>query len=431
MSERATVLIVEDDEILARSLVMRLRLEGMAPLHAPTCEAALTLLATRRIDAVVSDIRLPDGSGEDIFWAEGSRLTQPPTIFTTAYGEVEQAVRLVKLGAADYLIKPYDLGALIDRLVRLTAPPPTRSDPFVARSPAMRRVAGLLDRIADRQENVLLSGLRDSGRQTLARRLHGLSARAAAPVVVVEGATLSADHGDRVLFGARDGAGAIEPGLLEAVGDGTLIVTDIDAITADFQPRLLRLVGEHLFRPIGATTERRFAGRIVATALAASDDGTAGPSIGGDLRRRFADHEIAVPALAERGEDLPLLARALLDEQIERYGLAVAGFSAEAEAAMAAHDWPGNLRELRNRIVRATMTAAGPTIAAADLFPDTGSAGDAAEQTLETARREAERHVIEAALAENGGRIVETARALGISRVTLWSKMKRFGIEKG
>lgn len=430
MNEAAAILIVEDDEILAQSLMTRLRLEGMAPLHAPSCEAALNLLATRRIDAVVSDIRLPDGSGEDVFWAESSRFSRTPTIFTTAYGEVEQAVRLVKLGATDYLLKPYELGALVARLIRLTSRDRSRTDDFVTRSPSMRRVVDLLDRIRDRSENVLMSGPMDCGRQTLARHLHDTSARAASPFVVVEGAALTAAHGDRVLFGARDTSGAIEPGLLDAVGDGTLLVTDIDEIAPDFQPRLLRFVGEHLYRPVGATTEHRFLGRIVATALASGDDGSNGRAMMNDLRRRFADHEIAVPPLADRCEDLLILARARLDEQIETFAYSISGFSDEAEAALMAHDWPGNLRELRNRIVRAAMTAGGETIAAVDLFPDSLPLGDAGEQTLEAARREAERHVIEAALAENGGRIVDTAKTLGISRVTLWSKMKRFGIEK-
>lgn len=431
MNDAATILIVEDDDILAQSLVTRLRLEGMAPLHAPTCEAALDLLATRRIDAVVSDIRLPDGSGEDVFWAEAGRFTRTPTIFTTAYGDVEQAVRLVKLGATDYLLKPYDLGALVARLTRLTRHDRSRTGDLVARSLSMHRVVGLIDRIRDRPENVLLSGPMDSGRQTLARHLHDTSARAGSPFVVVEGATLTAIHGDRVLFGARDPSGALEPGLLDAVGGGTLLVADIDEIAADFQPRLLRFVGEHLYRPVGSTTEHRFAGRICATGLAPGFDGPSGRSIGSDLRRRFAAHEVVVPPLAERSEDLLTLACAVLDEQVTAFSYPVTGFSAEAEAALIAHDWPGNLRELRNRIVRAAMTAEGATIAATDLFPDTVPNGDASEQSLEVARREAERHVIEAALAENGGRIVDTARTLGISRVTLWSKMKRFGIEKG
>jgi DNA-binding NtrC family response regulator len=430
MSETATILIVENDAILARSLVAQLRREGMTPIHAPTCEAALDALATRRIDAVVSDIRLPDGSGEDIFWAEAGRFSRTPTIFTTANGEVEQAVRLVKLGATDYLLKPYDLGILVTRLTRLTAHHRSRPGELVAQSPAMLRVVDLLDRIRDRPENVLFSGSLDSGRQMLARRLHDMSARAASPFVVVEGATLTAAHGDRVLFGVCDAAGTSSPGLLDTVGEGTLLVTDIDEIAADFQARLLRFVGDHLYRPVGSTTECRFLGRICATASAACGDAPGARTIGSDLRRRFAEHEIAVPPLSARSEDLLCLARILLHEQVETFSYRAFGFSVEAEAALIAHDWPGNLRELRNRIVRAAMTEESETISVATLFPESAPDGDAGEQTLEAARREAERHVIEAALAENGGRIVETAKALGISRVTLWSKMKRFGIEK-
>lgn len=430
MTSAPVVLIVEDDEILAQSLVSRLRLEGLEPVHAATCEAALVLLATRRFHAVVSDIRLPDGSGEDVFWAGTGHLAHAPTIFTTAYGDIEQAVRLVKLGAIDYLVKPYDLGALVERLKRSAARDRPYDGDVVARSRPMRAVLEHLDRLRDRTENVLFRGARDSGRQTLARRLHDASKHRRLPFVTVDGVSLTANDVDRLLFGTCLGSAPPEPGLIDAVGEGTLLITDVDAIPQDVQLRLLRFVGEHVYRPVGAHDERRFAGRLLATALDTTADLPSDRRLSRDLERRFAVHEVAVPALAERHDDVVALARAVLDEQITTFAAPVTGFSAEAEGALLDHDWPGNLRELRNRIVRATMTSAETPISAADLFPERASVGEAPEATLEAARRDAERSVIEVALAENGGRIVETAKSLGISRVTLWSKMKRFGITR-
>lgn len=424
----AAILVIEDDEILAQSLMTRLRLEGLAPVLAPTCATALELLAEHEFDAIVSDIRLPDGSGEDVFWAESERGTRIPTFFTTAYGDIEQAVRLVKLGATDYLLKPYDLGALVERLKRLTTHPRSVGGDLVAGSAEMRNVLDLLDRLRDRPENVLLRGPRDSGRQALARRLHDISMRATSPFVTVDGASLVGGDADRLLFGMRLDTGAVEPGLLETVGDGTLLITDADAIPVDVQLRLLRFVGEHVYRPVGAPGERRFAGRLVATALDSTGDLPEDRVLGRDLERRFAVHEIDVPALAERADDLMPLARSFLAAQIAAFSPAARDFSGEAEAAITAHDWPGNLRELRNRIVRASIASPGPLISPTDLFPDQDPVDTGPEPTLTEARRDAERSVIEAALAENKGRIVETARSLGISRVTLWSKMKRFGI---
>lgn len=428
MSDEPTILIVEDDDILADSLVARLRLEGMTPVRAATCAAALDVLAARPVDAVVSDIRLPDGSGEDVFRAEASRLSRTPTIFTTAYGDIEQAVRLVKLGATDYLAKPYDLGRLIERLTRLTARRGASVTDLGGGSSTMARVLDVVERLADRPENLTIVGAPDSGRQSLARRLHAASRRANEPFLVVEGAALVPDRGERLLFGAVEG-GTPVPGLAELVGHGTLLVAGIDEIPAEFQPRLLRFVGERLYRPVGTADERGFLGRLVATTGPRGLD-EATSRLRSDLLRRFAELEVRVPALADRGDDVVALAEALLVEQAEAFGQPLRGLTVDARAALLAHDWPGNLRELRNRVTRATMFADGDAIGEADLFPDVEALKAAPEQTLEAARREAECQVIETALAENGGRIVETAKALGISRVTLWSKMKRFGIAR-
>ncbi len=427
---RPSILVVEDDAILADSLLTRLTLEGMNPVRAADCAEALAALDRRGFDAVVSDIRLPDGSGEDVFRSRRARRAMIPTIFTTAFADVEQAVRLVKLGAVDYLTKPYDLGALVDLLGRVTRAAgearPSASE-IPARSPAMARLEASLDRLAESDRNLLLIGAAGVGKKTLARRLHDRSARAGAPFVVVEGAGLTAAAGDRILFGVLGADGGREPGLAAEVGEGTLLVAEIADIAPEMQARLPRFVEDHVYRPAGGTLEEVFAGRLMATATAATAETPLG--LRADLVDRFGVLAIRVPALSERAEDLLPLAEAMLAEECAA-GADEKTFSRDAVAALEAHDWPGNLRELRNRIVRAHLLAAGEALTAADLFPERPPTGERAGLELDAARRDAERQVIEAALAENGGRIVETAKALGISRVTLWSKMKRFGIAK-
>lgn len=434
MTRKPTILLVEDDEILAASLTTRLSLEGMTPVLASSCEAALEALERRGFDAVVSDIRLPDGSGEDIFWSERARFAMTPTIFATAYGDVEQAVRLVKLGAIDYLAKPYDLGTLVEMLRRVTrgeTAEPSGQDDFIALSPAMSRVMATLERIADTSQNVMFVGPGGSGRQTLARRLHDRSARRDQPFVVLEGAALGANGGDRLLFGGRDSNGAAEAGVLDEVGTGALLITGVTDIAPECQGRLLRFVDEHRYRPVGVTGERVFAGRLLSTLNSAPPDPASSAALRPDLLHRLGVIEVRVPSLAERKEDILPLAERMLLAEIRQTPLAEPKrLSDEAADALEAHDWPGNLRELRNRIARAAALAAETTITPEDLFPDQPVFGRTFDHKLDTARRDAERQVIEAALAENGGRIVETAKALGISRVTLWSKMKRFGIAK-
>jgi DNA-binding NtrC family response regulator len=433
VTDAPTILLVEDDEILASSLVARLTLEGMIPVHAASCEAAIEALENRDFDAVVSDIRLPDGSGEDVFWAERARFAMTPTIFATAYGDIEQAVRLVKVGAIDYLTKPYDLGALVDLLRRVTGHPEEDigSAEFIAASPAMQRVASVLGRLADDTQNILVVGPSGTGRQALARRLHALSSRAADPFVVIEGAALTADGGDRLLFGSRGTGDGHEPGLVDGVGVGTLLVTDVSDIAPELQARLLRFVEDHRYRPVGSTAEKIFAGRIMATNRVSPTEAGVAPGTGTDLLHRLAVIELRLPSLAERDEDIVPLAEHFLRTCDRAAPRPIRhGLSPEATSALRDHSWPGNIRELRNRIVRAVTLAGEEVLTVADLFPDQPTAGDAADHTLDTARRDAERQVIEAALAENHGRIVDTAKALGISRVTLWSKMKRFGIAK-
>lgn len=425
MTRRPMILIVEDDDILAASLVTRLTLEGMSPVRAATCAEALAALEASSFDAVVSDIRLPDGSGEDVFWSERARFAMTPTIFATAYGEVDQAVRLVKLGAIDYLTKPYDLGALVDLLHRVTGPSGARARGDFDEPSAAGRLADTLDRLVDVRENILLVGPSGSGRRTLARRLHDRSSRRDAPLIEIDGATLD----DHLLFGVAEPGGSVAPGILDSVGSGTLLIAEVGDIAPEIQARLLRFFEEHRYRPVGSTTERVFDGRIVATLGRSATDPTGPGGIRPDLLHRLGVIEVVVPPLAERRSELVGIAEHLLAiEHAANPGAVAVRLSSEAIEAITIHDWPGNIREMRNRIVRAVLLGRNEAIGADDLFPERPIRGEHGDLSLDAARRDAERQLIETALAENGGRIVATAKTLGVSRVTLWSKMKRFGI---
>ncbi|MCC7427303.1 MAG: sigma-54-dependent Fis family transcriptional regulator [Alphaproteobacteria bacterium] len=433
------ILVIEDDPLLGPALLQRLRLEGFAPRLAATGASALKEVAQRSFAAVVSDIRLPDMTGEDVFRRMLDSTGLLPVLFVTAFGDVDQAVRLMKAGARDYLTKPVDVDALVAALravvgERAGPPPtgaaaPTPDADTLGASPAMRRVEAMLRKIADLPMPVLLRGGTGVGKEVAARRLHALSARATAPFLAVNCAAIPKDLLESTIFGhekgAFTGATARQPGLAERAGQGILFLDEIAELAPEMQAKLLRLVQERSFLPVGAGAELPFLGRLVAATHADLAARVAAGQFREDLYYRINVVEIVIPPLHERAEDVAPLAEAFLREASARFGRSTQGFTPEAAAALAAHAWPGNVRELRNRIERAVALAEGPELGLDDLFPE-GSldlpAPSAAtgESSLGNAARDAIRKRVLEALARSNGNQAEAARLLGVSRTTVW-----------
>jgi len=433
------ILVIEDDPLLGPALLQRLRLEGFAPRLAATGASALKEVAQRSFAAVVSDIRLPDMTGEDVFRRMLDSTGLLPVLFVTAFGDVDQAVRLMKAGARDYLTKPVDVDALVAALRAVVGeragPPPTGAAApapdadTLGASPAMRRVEAMLRKIADLPMPVLLRGGTGVGKEVAARRLHALSARATAPFLAVNCAAIPKDLLESTIFGhekgAFTGATARQPGLAERAGQGILFLDEIAELTPDMQAKLLRLVQESSFLPVGAGAELPFRGRLVAATHADLAARVAAGQFREDLYYRINVVEIVIPPLHERAEDVAPLAEAFLREASARFGRGTQGFTPEAAAALAAHAWPGNVRELRNRVERAVALAEGPELGLDDLFPE-GSldlpapAAATGEGSLGNAARDAIRKRVLEALARSNGNQAEAARLLGVSRTTVW-----------
>ena len=437
-----SILVIEDDDILGPSLVHRLRLEGFAPRLATRGAEALTMIARERFAAVISDIRLPDADGEALYRRALAHLADTPILFVTAFGDIGQAVRLVKAGAADYLAKPFDTGDLVERLrvlvgqrQRVATAPPDPETPVLA-SPAMQDLDRQLARLARVAAPVLIRGESGSGKEVAARRLHRLAGTS--PFVAVNCAAIPAELSESTLFGHEKGSftGAVARhcGYFEEAATGTLFLDEIGELAAPLQAKLLRVLQERSFRRVGGSADIAFRARIVAASNADLTAMVAARRFREDLLFRIAVVEIDLPPLRDRPEDAVALLATFVARLAAEYGMAPPPITADAEREVLRHRWPGNVRELRNRVARALALAEGPEIGARDLFPelhlDAGRVGGSDMATLEAARDDAERQAIAAALRAAGGRLNATASALGISRGTLWTKMKRLGMSR-
>jgi DNA-binding NtrC family response regulator len=432
------VLLIEDDRVLGGAVAQRLKLEGMQVRWAETCAQAVAELRRSRPDFVLADIRLPDGSGEELYRETMPHLGSTPIVFATAFADIEQAVRLVRAGADDYLTKPYDVDALVERLRPLCAAKTAASAPGrhsapvqpFGLSPATASIAADLQRVAATDLPVLLLGETGAGKEVAARMLHQASPRAARPFLPVNCGAIVRELMESQFFGhergAFTGATGVHHGFFEEADDGTLFLDEIGELDLRLQTALLRVLNDGTFRRVGGRQDLRFSGRIVAATNADLSSLVAAKAFREDLYYRLAVVEIRLPALRSRPEEIVILSRRFAVEAAERLGRPPPSLSEAAIAALLAHDWPGNVRELRNRIERAVALADSAELGDADLFPER-RLDQLRPASLATARERAELEQIEKAMTVAGGRVSEAARQLGISRTTLWKLRKKQG----
>lgn len=403
------IALVEDDEIMGMSLVQRLELEGAEVIWLKHVNRAIGALRTPRapIDAVISDIRLPDGTGEELFNTLCHTATPPPFLFITGHGGIEQAVRLMQAGAADYVTKPFEMAIFLERLAMLLSPHVTKDlPPLLGVSPAARRVDELALKAAGEDRPVLIRGGPGTGKGLIARRIHEMSDRRSAPFVTVNIAR-APDVG-AALFGPG--------GAIERVGEGVLFLHALSRLPEAGQMALLDAL------------ENSFAGRVIASCGHEMAEIVARGGFRADLFYRLDMMEIPVPPLGERTQDAVWLMGQLFDDLNARRGACLQGVGQLSVEAVRAHDWPGGGRELRSRLARGIEIATGELLQPTDLFPESITRGDRI-LTLAEAREVAERKQIIEALERTDGQIGLTAKTLKVSRTTLWEKMQKLGIE--
>lgn len=434
--EGHSVAVIEDDPVMGESLVQALSLEGCQVDWWKTGAEAATGLRSTTPDLVICDMRLPDTTGEALFLTHAALMPLPPFLFVTAYGDIDQAVALMRQGAADYVTKPFDLPKVLARLQDLiqknTAPRPGTG---LGTSRAIKAVEAALRRICDLTSPVLLTGDTGAGKEVCARFLHAVSARSQEPFIAVNCASIPADAMEREIFGYRGAtAQAFHRGFAERARGGILFLDEVAELSLPLQAKLLRLVETREYHRLGGEQAMVFHGRIICSTHRNLQALVAEGRFREDFFYRIGGMKIEVPPLRERPEDIPWLTGLFLDSfKASRPG-APKTISAQGMDAALAYAWPGNVRELRNRLERAAALARTDHIMPLDLFPEQASAArdDSGPPrpfaTLSEAREDAERRQIEIALQETRGHLAEAARLLGISRTTLWEKMRRLGL---
>ena len=437
---RPVIGIIDDDPIMGESLMQRLELEGYQARWWQSGEEALSKLREAACRVLVCDIRLPDLDGEQLFRRALPDLGATPVIFITAFGEVEQAVRLMRAGADDYVTKPFEVETLLRKIAvlcarEIAAGNDTPGRQTLSASAAMRRVELELLRVKDAETSVLLLGETGVGKEVAARQLHDASVRRELPFVVVSCATIPVDRAESEMFGhergAVTGSRTAHVGLVEQAGAGTLFLDEVSALPLQLQGKLLRLLEDRSYRRLGGAQEMVSSARIVSSSNADLSALIVAGHFRTDLYYRLNVIELHIPPLRARCEDIIPLAEHFLTRLARSKGQRVPLLTPAAAAALRDHLWPGNVRELRNRLERALgLSIEAAQLSAQAIFPEETLQDEQTERvmSLAEARQRAERLHIEEAMRQTGGEIGRAAALLGVSRTTLWDKMRRLGL---
>jgi DNA-binding NtrC family response regulator len=436
----ARICLIEDDPYVGTPLRERLEMEGYDCDWFQTGNEAISALRSRRYALAISDIRLPDISGETLFESlrqEGFPL--PPFLFVTGHGGIDQAVKLLKLGAHDYITKPFDIGQLMTKVRALCgADQPATERNSLGISAAMRTIDALLPKLAASGNPVLITGESGVGKEEVARRLHRTGDTGGKmPFIAVNCGAIPENLIESELFGHEKGSftGATRSrsGVFEQADGGTLFLDEIGEMPPSMQVKLLRAIQDRAVVPVGGERSRPVNIRLICATHRDLKAMVESGEFREDLFYRIHVIHLPIPPLRERREDIPWLADRFLAEISRREHKAFA-ISARAADAVMNYPWPGNIRELRHCLERAAVLSPSECFETEAIF---GGAKALASAVDPAAERQplggyldaCERDYISRTLAECSGRITETATLLGISRKNLWQKMRKLDIQ--
>ena len=430
--------LVEDDPIMGESLCVRFELEGFGFDWHRTAGRALAAIGRRPYAVVISDIRLPDLGGDELFERlRHEHASLPPFVFITGFGSIGRAVQLLKMGAADYITKPFDLDELIEKVRALARPStPGREVPVLGVSQAMRRIEEMLPRLAKHAGTVLFTGESGVGKEYVAQALDRLARESEkCPFVPVNCGAITETLFESELFGHEKGAftGAIRTrkGFFEQADCGTLFLDEVSELPGPMQVKLLRAIQERRVVRVGGEAQIPVNLRLFCASNRDLKELVEQGQFREDLFYRINVIQVKIPPLRERKEDILWFAGKFLDEFAAAHGGERRTLKPDAEQALLDYPWPGNIRELKHCIERACILSSQRELEAADFFgaPTTATPHPGTMGSLTGYLQERERDYIVQTLTRHGWHIARTAESLGISRKNLWEKMKKLHIE--
>jgi len=439
----ARVLVIDDDPGLAEVMELLLSREGYAAERAGTVKAGLERIGAGPVDLVITDLKLPDGTGLNVIRAIHKVYRELPIILVTSYSSMESAIAALRAGAVDYIIKPFENDELLHAVERaLNERRMSRENAILKRNlrnvhgtrqivgdaPGMRRVVELIGKVAPSDANVLISGESGTGKELVAHALHYASPRSAGPFVTVNCGAIARERLELELFGQAN------EGLIREADGGTLFLDEISELPPALQVKLLEVMQNAAVRPVGGKQAYPVDVRFIAAThrdLAAAIERE---RFRKDLHYRLSVISIHVPPLRERGEDTLVLARHYAEHYARRLGKRIEGFDAEFSAFLRGYDWPGNVRELESMIERAVILAESEVLTGRDLaevapaLPMVRAAAPLPDGARPLAIEEYIREVIERFQDTHGE--AELARMLGIGRKALWMRRREWGLKR-
>ena len=439
-----SILIVEDDITYGMMLKTWLGKKGFQVASASNVARARKHLETENVDLILSDLRLPDHDGTDLLrWLADEQMSIP-LIIMTGYADIQSAVQAMKMGARDYVAKPVNPDELLKKIgealdtgtspvaakVKETSTEET-TDFIEGESEAARQLYNYVRLVAPTNMSVLINGASGTGKEYVAHRIHRLSKRAGHPFIAIDCGSIPKELAASEFFGhvkgAFTGATSDKTGAFVEANGGTIFLDEIGNLSYEVQVQLLRALQERKVRPVGSGKEIQVDVRLVSATNENLELAIEKGLFREDLYHRINEFTLRIPMLKDRKEDIMLFARSFLNQANREMGKEVAGFDERAAQLLMGYPWPGNLRQMKNAIRRATLLATGTYITSADLsdLPEAAPASPYLPLRNEEAEKQ---HIIEA-LRQTGNNKSRAAQLLGIDRKTLYNKLKAYSIE--